>query len=43
VVILNGMRLLGRMPPTSGAAAADGAILRRRYGLEADEHAGHAH
>jgi Cd2+/Zn2+-exporting ATPase len=41
VVILNGMRLLGRMPLPK---AADAARLRRRYGLEEeDEHAGHSH
>jgi Cd2+/Zn2+-exporting ATPase len=41
VVILNSMRLLGRMPLPK---AADAARLRRRYGLEEeDEHAGHSH
>jgi Cd2+/Zn2+-exporting ATPase len=40
LVILNGMRLLGRTPLPK---AADAAALRRRYGLEEDEHAGHAH
>ncbi len=41
VVILNGMRLLGRVPLP---AAADPARLRQRFGLgEEDEHHGHAH
>jgi Cd2+/Zn2+-exporting ATPase len=41
VVILNGMRLLGR---TSTEALEDVRAARRRYGLgEAEAHAGHAH
>jgi Cd2+/Zn2+-exporting ATPase len=40
VVILNGMRLLGRLPLPAGERAA----LRRRYGLGMEDlHAGHAH
>jgi Cd2+/Zn2+-exporting ATPase len=44
VVILNGMRLLGRVRlPTAPAASADPEALRRRFGLEdEDEHHAHA-
>jgi Cd2+/Zn2+-exporting ATPase len=42
VVILNGMRLLGRLP-VPAADAATGERLRRRYGLEPEEEHGHGH
>lgn len=43
VVILNGMRLLGKAPSATGSAASD-AALRRRFGLSArTDHHGHSH
>ena len=43
VVILNGMRLLGKAPSATGSAAPD-AALRRRFGLSArTDHHGHSH
>ena len=43
IVILNGMRLLGRAPPAAGSAASD-AALRRRFGLSArTDHHDHSH
>ena len=43
IVILNGMRLLGKAPSATESAASD-AALRRRFGLSAqDDHHGHSH
>ncbi len=43
VVILNGMRLLGRAPSAAESAASD-AVLRRRFGLSAHtDHHDHSH
>ncbi len=43
VVILNGMRLLGRAPSAAESTASD-AALRRRFGLSAHtDHHGHSH
>ena len=43
IVILNGMRLLGKAPSTAESAASD-AALRRRFGLSAQaDHHGHSH
>ncbi len=43
IVILNGMRLLGKAPSAAESAASD-AALRRRFGLSAHaDHHGHTH
>ena len=43
VVILNGMRLLGKAPSATGSAASD-AALRHRFGLSTrTDHHGHSH
>ena len=43
IVILNGMRLLGKAPSAAESAASD-AALRRRFGLSArTDHHGHSH
>ncbi len=43
IVILNGMRLLGKAPSTAESAAS-AAALRRRFGLSAQaDHHGHSH